>query len=189
MGLKPRAIREVYAEDRSVWRTWLARNHDRFAEVRLVFYRTSTGKPCIGYDEAVREALCFGWIDGIKHKLDEERYCFRFTPRSPKSKWSDSNKTRVAELEKQGLLRAPGIAVIDAARASGQWDKPARPPVPATIPCELERALAANPVARRAFGSLAPSHRREWWRYIADAKQESTRARRSAKCVAELLRR
>lgn len=186
MGAKPRPGREFYAEDRAAWRSWLATNHDTAREVALVFYRKALGKPCISYEEAVREAICFGWIDGIKRKLDDQRYSYRFTPRRPESKWSESNKRRVAELTEAGLLRPAGIAAIERARASGIWDKPARAPLPDRMPEELERALASSKSAHRAFFALPPSHRRNWLRYVAEAKQTATRARRAARCVSEL---
>ena len=102
-----------HAPDRAAWTAWLEAHHATAAEVFLVFYRKAVGKPTIGYDEAVEEALCFGWIDGIKHKLDDERYTYRFTPRRPGSVWSDSNKARVTRLAAAGKLRPPGQAAID----------------------------------------------------------------------------
>ncbi len=187
MGMKPRPAKDFYAPDRASWRKWLAANHARYTEVRLVFYRKGTGEPCVSYDEAVSEALCFGWIDGIKNKLDDQRYCFRFTPRRPSSKWSDSNKRRVALLTEQGLLRPAGIAAIDAAKASGIWDQQARSPVPTTMPVELVDALAAKSGAKQAFEALTPGRKRDWLRYVAEAKQVDTRVRRAAKVVSELV--
>ena len=186
MGMKPRPIREFHAEDRATWRAWLASNHDSCAAVTLVFYRKAVGKPCISYEDAVREALCFGWIDGIKRKVDDERYSFRFTPRRATSKWSESNKRRVAELAEAGLLQSAGIAAIERARESGVWDQPARPPVPDTMPDELREALAASEPARAAYEALPPSHQRNWLRYVAEGKRSDTRARRAARCISEL---
>ena len=187
MGAKSRRAPQFFAADRATWRSWLAANHGRATQVSLVFYRKATGRRCIAYDDAVQEALCFGWIDGIKHKLDDERYSFRFTPRRPGSKWSDSNKRRVALLTAQGLLQPAGIAAIERAKQSGVWDQPALSPLPATMPAELSWALAASAPAARAYDALAPSHKRNWWRFIAEGKQAETRERRAAKCVAELV--
>lgn len=186
MGMKVRASREFYAPERAIWRQWLSDNHDRYHEVALVFYRKAVGKPCISYEDAVQEAVCFGWIDGIKRKLDEERYSYRFTPRRPGSKWSDSNKRRVALLEEAGLLHPAGIAAIERAKASGIWEQQARSPVPDTMPVELQRALDAAPGAKQVFEALAPSHKRNWLRYVAEGKRVETRERRSARCVGEL---
>lgn len=97
-----------YAKTRASWRRWLTRNHAKADAVQLVFYRKATGTPCVSYDEAVEEALCFGWIDGVRHKLDDQRYTNRFTPRKAKSNWSAINKARVERLERDGLLQSAG---------------------------------------------------------------------------------
>jgi uncharacterized protein YdeI (YjbR/CyaY-like superfamily) len=88
-----------HAPDRDAWRAWLEDNHATAAEVSLVFHRKAVGRPTITHDEAVEEALCFGWIDGVKHKLDDQRYTYRFTPRRAGGVWSGINKTRIARLE------------------------------------------------------------------------------------------
>ena len=81
-----------YAPDRAAWRAWLAANGQAEREIWLIFYKKHTGTPCVSYDEAVEEALCFGWIDGLIKRLDDDRYAQRFTPRKPGSSWSESNK-------------------------------------------------------------------------------------------------
>jgi len=187
MGMKPRPSKDFYARDRAAWRGWLSDNHEKRTAVALVFYRKATGKDCVSYDDAVQEALCFGWIDGIKRKIDDERYSYRFTPRRAKSKWSDSNKERVALLTREGLLQPAGIAAIERAKKSGVWELQAKAQVPKSIPVELKRALANAATARAAYEALAPSHKRNWWSYIAEGKQAETRERRAAKCVIELL--
>ena len=88
-------MERVFAKDRAEWRQWLARNFARYEETWLVFYKKASGKQTVSYDHAVEEALCFGWVDGMKKKLDEECYAFRFTPRKAKSAWSKSNLARV----------------------------------------------------------------------------------------------
>jgi uncharacterized protein YdeI (YjbR/CyaY-like superfamily) len=174
------------APDRAAWTAWLEQHHASAPEVFLVFYRKATGKPSIGYAEAVEEALCFGWIDGVKHKLDDERYSYRFTPRRPGSKWSAINKQRIAALRAAGKLRPSGLAAIAAAEASGSWHLPSHPAPPARIPAELAAALRASPTARAAFDRMPPSHRRQWQLYVAEAKQSETRQRRAARVVAQL---
>ena len=175
-----------HAPDRAAWRAWLDEHHASAREIFLVFYRKSTKRASIDYAAAVEEALCFGWIDGVKHKLDDERYTYRFTPRRAGSAWSDANKRRIDALAAAGALHASGRAAIDAARASGDWDKPGRAPAPTQIPRELAAALARSKRAAAAYAALAPSHRRQWQRWIADAKQDATRARRAAKAVEQL---
>lgn len=172
-----------HAPDRAAWTAWLEQHHASAAEVFLVFHRKASGAPTITYTEAVEEALCFGWIDGVKHRLDDRRYTHRFTPRRPGSKWSDINKQRIAALRAAGKLRPAGLAAIAAAETSGSWHEPARP---AAIPAELAAALRASPKAKAAFARLPPSHQRQWQRYVHEAKQADTRQRRAAKAAAQL---
>jgi uncharacterized protein YdeI (YjbR/CyaY-like superfamily) len=174
--------------DRAAWTAWLEKHHATAQEISLVFLRKSTGKPTITYAEAVEEALCFGWIDGVKHKLDDERYTHRFTPRRAGSAWSAINKQRIAALDAAGKLRPAARAAIAEARETGRWDKPARGVVPAEVPAELTAALRAKPKAQAAFAKLPPSHQRQWQLYVHDAKQAETRVRRAEKAAAALAR-
>src|SRR5215468_6971753 len=96
--------------NRQQWRAWLAKHHASSAGVWLVFYKRHTGVKSIPYEDAVREALCFGWIDSLVKRLDDERYALKVTPRQPTSKWSDPNRKRWAELKEAGQLAAPGLA-------------------------------------------------------------------------------
>ena len=101
-----------YAADRSKWRAWLAANGAAEREIWLVIYKKHTGTPCVSYDEAVVEALCFGWIDGLIKRLDDDRYARRFTPRKPGSNWSESNKVRVRKMIAEGRMTPAGQATI-----------------------------------------------------------------------------
>jgi uncharacterized protein YdeI (YjbR/CyaY-like superfamily) len=172
------------ARDRAAWTAWLEDHHATAPEVFLVFHRKATGKPTISYAEAVEEALCFGWIDGVKHKLDDERYTYRFTPRRPGSKWSAINKQRVAALRAAGKLRPAGLAAIEAARSSGAWD--AERVVVSGMPAELAAALRAAPRAKAAFDKLPAGQRRLLQQWVHDAKQAETRERRAAKAASLL---
>jgi uncharacterized protein YdeI (YjbR/CyaY-like superfamily) len=176
--------RQFYPRDRAAWTAWLEKHHASASEVELVFYRKSTGKPTLSYAEAVEEALCFGWIDGVKHKLDDERYTYRFTPRRPGSKWSAINRQRVAALDAAGRLRPAGRAAF--AAVAGAPPAPART-APKTMPPDLAAALRAAPKARTAYDQLPPGHQRLWQRFVHEAKQADTRARRAAKVVSLLL--
>jgi uncharacterized protein YdeI (YjbR/CyaY-like superfamily) len=176
-----------HAKDRAAWRRWLQRNHDEREVVHLVFYRKATGKPCPTYDEAVREALCFGWVDGIKRKIDDERYSYRFTPRRAKSKWSETNKRRVAELEAEGKMRPAGRAAVAEAKRNGAWHAPPRADGKKTPP-ELAAALRRSKKARSLYDALAPSHRKQWNLWVAEAKKPETRERRAAKALEALPR-
>lgn len=175
-----------YAKDRAAWRRWLQRNHGRESEVLLLFYRKATGQPCVGYDEAVREALCFGWIDGLKQRVDEQRYTYRFTPRRKGSAWSPSNKRRIAELEAAGLMAPAGIAVLEAARNDGSYAVDARAPEVKEAPAELLSALRKDAAARKLYEALPPGHQRQWQRWIAEAKKSETRERRAAQTIVKL---
>jgi uncharacterized protein YdeI (YjbR/CyaY-like superfamily) len=189
MPRAPRATTETRRftpRDRAAWTAWLEKHHATEPAVALVFYRKSAGVPTISYAEAVEEALCFGWIDGIKHRLDDERYTYRFTPRRPGSAWSAINRQRLAALDAAGKLRPAGRAAIDAARASGAWDLPARANRPDEMPAELTAALRKTPKARATFDQLPPSHQRAWRGWVDQAKRAETRERRAAMAAAQL---
>jgi len=102
----------LYVTNREKWREWLERFHDKEKEIWLVFYRKNSGKPRIPYNDTVEEALCFGWIDSIEKGIDHERFAQRFTPRKPKSQWSETNKERVRRLLKDGKMTKSGLAVL-----------------------------------------------------------------------------
>jgi uncharacterized protein YdeI (YjbR/CyaY-like superfamily) len=114
----------VELERRKDWRAWLRDNHKGSTGVWLVTWKKATGKPQVSYDEAVEEALCFGWVDSKSRTVDEERTSLWFTPRKGKSSWSASNVARVERLEAAGLMRAAGRRAVDEAKASGRWPSP-----------------------------------------------------------------
>src|SRR5579863_1818145 len=105
----------VFAKARGEWRKWLGKNFARHEEIWLVFYKKASGKQTISYEHAVEEALCFGWVDGMKKTLDEECYAFRFTPRQAKSAWSKSNLARVERLIAEGKMMPAGLAAYNSA--------------------------------------------------------------------------
>ena len=156
------------------WRKWLADNHASESEVWLIFHKRHTGKPSVAYLDAVDEALCHGWIDGLAKRLDEDRYTRRFTPRRPSSKWSNINIKRYAALKKAGRLKAAGKA--RSPETGGRY--PAKPTVPLTMPAYLSRAIKAHPAAWAFFQSLTAKQQRYHWGWIHIAKQEETKQRR-----------
>ena len=111
----------VQLESRADWRDWLERNHETAVGVWLVTWKKPTGKPRVDYDAAVEEALCFGWVDSKSRSVDAERTSLYFTPRKPKSTWSESNVARIEKLEAAGLLRAAGRRAVDEAKRGGAW--------------------------------------------------------------------
>ncbi|WP_238420418.1 YdeI family protein [Gordonia sp. 'Campus'] len=164
------------------WREWLRDNHDSSAGVWLVFWRKGSGREPLDYDESVREALCWGWIDGHTRVIDTERRGMWFTRRGRTSGWSASNKARVAELAAAGRIQPAGQAVIDDAKARGLWtmfdDAEALIESP-----ELAAALDANPVARANWDAFPPSARKFGLAQLAMAKRPETKTRRIATIV------
>jgi uncharacterized protein YdeI (YjbR/CyaY-like superfamily) len=117
-----RSFERFYAKDRRDWREWLEKNHVASPGVWLIYYKKESGKPRVSYEDAVEEALCFGWIDSKSNTIDEERYMQLFTPRNPKSPWAPSNKKRVEKLIEEGLMMPAGLEKIEAAKKNGLWD-------------------------------------------------------------------
>ena len=173
----------VKARSRKVWRTWLQRHHGKAQGVWLVFPKKATGLPTVSYNDAVEEALCFGWIDGLMNPIDATHYKQMFTPRKAKSAWAQSNKDRVARLIDQGLMTPAGLAAIETARANGSWD--ALTAVESlTVPPELKKALDANARAKKHWPAFTESQRKQFLYWLASAKREETRVKRIAEIVA-----
>lgn len=166
-----------HPETRAAWREWLKKNHQRTEGVWLISYKKATGKPRIEYDDAVEEALCFGWVDSKPGKLDEERTMLYFAPRKSGSGWAKSNKQRVEKLLAAGLMAPAGLAKVEAARKDSSWS--ALDEVEElTIPPDLEKALAEYGQARDHFDAFPRSVRRGILEWIARAISLPTRARR-----------
>jgi len=174
----------VEAETAAEWRRWLAANHDRLAEVWLVFYKQHTGRACVAYTDALDEALCYGWVDSLVKRLDDDRYARKFTPRRADSAWSDVNRKRYAELAAGGRLAPPGVARAPTDR---------RPPTAylnktTTPPAYIEQALNKHPKARKAFDALAPSHKRNYIAWIDSAVREETKLKRLNEALRRIAR-
>jgi uncharacterized protein YdeI (YjbR/CyaY-like superfamily) len=176
--------RQRCLRSRRQWRTWLEKHHADEEELWLIFYKKHTGKKGLVYEDAVQEALCFGWIDGILKRIDDEKHTIRFSPRRRKSIWSPTNKKRVAKLIASGQMTKAGLAKIEEAKRNGQWDKADLLGPEPEVPSELTKALASSKKAQQNFANLAPSYRRQfvWW--VASAKRDETRRKR----VSEALR-
>lgn len=167
----------VHPRSRAEWRAWLQKHHARGEGVWLVSYKKATDKPRLEYDEAVEEALCFGWVDSKPAKLDDERSMLYFAPRKPKSGWSGINKERVERLIAAGWMAPAGLAKVDAAKADGSWNA-LDSATALEIPPDLEAALDALPSARAHFDAFPPSARRAILEWISLAKKPETRASR-----------
>jgi uncharacterized protein YdeI (YjbR/CyaY-like superfamily) len=167
----------VHPKTRAAWRAWLASNHTRPEGVWLITYKKAAGKPRFEYDEAVEEALCFGWVDSKPAKLDDERSMLWFAPRKPDTGWSRPNKERIERMVAQGLMAPAGLAKVEAAKKDGSWT--ALDAVEALeIPAALAAALAGHPDAARHFEAFPRSVKRGILEWIANAKKPETRARR-----------
>lgn len=174
-------------KSRQAWRSWLETNHRSRAEIWLVFYKRHTAKPSLSYDDAVEEAVCFGWIDGVRRSLDSERYMNRFSPRKATSNWSATNRRRVERMTQAGLMMEAGLRAVAQAKRDGTWraESPAAT-VDDSVPPELAARLKKNRKAARFFESLAPSYRRQFTLWINVAKRDETRQRRVEEAVALL---
>jgi len=170
------------------WHAWLAKNHSTKSEIWLLFYKQHASKPCVSYDDALDEALCFGWVDSIVKRVDDERYLRKFTPRKNGSVWSEANKRRVKRLIREGRMAQAGLARVREAKKSGEWFKRRFREKKLTVPAIFEEALAANKKALENFNGLAPSYRRNMVGWVLSAKKEETRRKRLAEVIGVLER-
>ncbi|MBO0720848.1 MAG: YdeI/OmpD-associated family protein [Blastocatellia bacterium] len=167
------ANKTIEIKSRREWRQWLNDNYDSQSEVWLVFRKRQTEVTPFSYTDAVEEAICFGWIDSLVKKLDDDRYARKFTRRVPDSKWSTINRRRYDDLKARGLLAAPGL---ERAPTDRSGDAP-RPSLEA-IPSYIEERLKANRRAWQFFEQLAPSYRRAYIGWIEAAKRKETKEKR-----------
>ena len=172
MGELPR----VQPDSRSAWRAWLEENHASSTGVWLVYAKKHSGIPSLTYNDAVEEALCFGWIDSKVNPIDDAFYRQVFTPRKPRSTWSALNRGRVERLLAAGLMTPAGLSVVDAAKDSGAWDA-WKHVDELKVPPDLENAIRANPKAGRNWASYTPSRRKAVLYRLAGAKRPETRSR------------
>jgi len=172
--------------DKLAWESWLAEHHASSPGVWLKIAKKGSGTPGLSDPEALEVAICFGWIDGQKGRLDDEHWLQRFTPRKPGSRWSKINTEKAAELIEAGRMRPAGIREVELAREDGRWDAAYAGQRDMTVPDDLERALAADDAARAFFATLSSVNRYAILYRIGDAKRPETRARRIAKYVAML---
>ena len=175
----------LYVTSREEWRAWLKKHYKSETEIWLIYYKKHSGRPRISYDEAVEEALCFGWIDSIVKKMDDEKFAQKFTPRRDSSRWSDLNKERLRKVIREGRMTKAGLAKVDLAML-GDEAQAKQSTGDADIPHFVKQALKANAKAWANFRSLSPSRRSAYVRLIMDAKKEETRERRVREAIALL---
>jgi uncharacterized protein YdeI (YjbR/CyaY-like superfamily) len=180
---------ELMVADAAAWRAWLQAHREDERGVRLVLAKKGTSEPTsLGYDDALTEALCDGWIDGQAWRRDAGTYLQRFTPRRPRSPWSKRNVGIAERLIAEGRMRSGGLAAVEKARADGRWEAAYAGQAQMEVPADLAEALAADPRAGATFAVLTSQNRYSiLWR-IGAAKRSDTRARRIEKFVAMLSR-
>lgn len=170
-------VEQVHLETRAQWRAWLAEHHATARGVQLISWRSGTGRPAVGYVEAVCEALCFGWVDSTSRRLDEERGMQYFAPRKPRSGWARTNKARVERLRAEGLMTEAGERAVEVAVANGSWTL-LDDVEDGLEPDDLRAALDAHPEARRHWDAFPPSARKVMLQWLAQARTSGTRTKR-----------
>jgi len=174
---------EISPKTRRAWRAWLQKHHATASGVWLLFAKKHSGLSSPSYNDAVEEALCFGWIDGLTNAIDDKRYKQLFTPRKPRSAWAQSNKARVARMIEQGLMTPAGRAAIETAKRNGHWETLDHVEA-LTVPRELQRAINADAFASKHWPTFTDSQRKQFLYWLASAKREETRAKRIEQIVA-----
>lgn len=173
----------VFFPSSSDFRKWLEKNHDKEFELLVGFYKVDSGKQSMTWSESVDEALCFGWIDGVRKSMNSESYTIRFTPRKIKSIWSDVNIKKVEDLTKKGLMHSSGLAIFEKRKESNSkiysYENE-----PVKLEEGFEKKLKANVKAWTFFNSQAPSYQKTAVHWIMSAKQEVTRLSRLEKLIA-----
>jgi len=176
-------MKPTYFPTPADFREWLEANHAKAKELLVGFHKKGSGRPSLTWPESVDEALCFGWIDGVRRSLGETSYTIRFTPRRPTSIWSDVNVARVKDLERRGRLRPAGRRAFAARRSEKTGVYAFEQKEPARLSKEQEAALRANRKAAAFFDAQPPWYRRTATHWIVRAKRRETRERRLARLI------
>ena len=169
--------------DRSAWRKWLERNHEKEKEVLLIHYRKDSGKTSLDHFDAVEEALCFGWIDSILKRVDNERFVLKYTPRKAKSIWSKVNRDKAEQLIADGKMTKAGLAKIEEAKKNGNWDNAYTSLIKDTLPDDLKQALLKNKKAWWNFQKFAATYRNMYIGWVNSSRTEATRRKRIAEVI------
>jgi uncharacterized protein YdeI (YjbR/CyaY-like superfamily) len=177
--------RTLYLTSRKEWRRWLARHHRSASEIWLVFYRQNSGKPRIPYNDAVEEALCYGWIDSIVKKMDDRRFAQRFSPRRPGSSLSEANRERIRRLRLVGKMTRAGLAAVGML----ETPKPARAPRAPILAPDLRAALQADPLVWRNFRLFPGSYRRVRIGWIEGARRRPKEFQKRLRYLVEMTRK
>lgn len=173
----------LYITDRKEWRKWLEKHHNTAKEIWLIYYKKHSGKPRIPYDDAVEEALCFGWIDSLVKSIDDEKYMQKYTPRKKNSIWSEINVKRCEKMIKESKMTDAGMILIEEAKINGKWDRAYTTKKIFEMPEDLEIALKKNKSAWNNFTKFAPSYKNNYIHWIISAKKEETKIKRISEVV------
>lgn len=184
----PDATRIREFADREAFEAWLAENHDSAPEIWLKLHKKGSGLRSVSNAEAIEVALCWGWIDGIRKGFDDKSFLQRFTPRGRKSIWSQINQEHIERLTREGRMRPPGVAQVEAAKADGRWDRAYASGRNMVPPDDLMAAIEADPAAREMFGQLNAQNRYALAFRVHNMKTPAGRAKRIAAFV-EMLKR
>ncbi|MGC4123227.1 MAG: YdeI/OmpD-associated family protein [Myxococcales bacterium] len=180
-------MKTLEVKSRSAWRRWLQTHHSREREIWLVFYKVGSPKRTFVYAEALDEALCWGWIDSLIKRLDDERYAQKFTPRADPRKWSPTNVAKMRELLAAGVVQPAGLAAVAPEVLQRIQDgQPVAKRPPPQMPAELGALLTEDAKADAFFRSLPPSAQRLFLGWVGQAKRPETREKRSKEAVALL---
>ncbi|MEO6723573.1 MAG: YdeI/OmpD-associated family protein [Ferruginibacter sp.] len=174
----------VFFANQSELRKWLKKNHKKEKELLVGFYKAGTNKPSITWSQSVDEALCFGWIDGIRKSIDEDSYTIRFTPRKPSSIWSAINIKKVEDLTEQGLMQPAGFEAFKN-RSEEKSRIYSHENERKELPAGFEKKIKSNKKAWEFFSSQAPSYQKVMLHWIMSAKREETRLSRLGKLISE----
>jgi uncharacterized protein YdeI (YjbR/CyaY-like superfamily) len=181
-------VEPLYFESPDAFRAWLEEHHATATEVLVGYWKAATGRPTLTWSGSVDEALCFGWIDGVRRRVDDERFTIRFTPRKPRSNWSLVNVRKVGELSAAGRMRPAGLAAFEARRAEDTGVYSFERDAPAELDAAGEARFRAEPSAWEWFSGQAPSYRRAALHWVTSAKRPETRERRLTQLIADSAR-
>lgn len=163
--------------NREEWRAWLEAHHSTEQEAWLYHFKKKAAGKSLSYEEAVEEALCFGWIDGILRGIDEQKYALRYSPRKPRSVWAESNKQRVEKLITEGRMTAAGLEKVAQAKANGEWDAATTREDTSAVPADLAEALSKHD-AGASFDRWPASRKKQYLHWLSSAKRAETRQKR-----------
>jgi uncharacterized protein YdeI (YjbR/CyaY-like superfamily) len=172
----------VYFQDQNDFRRWLEKNHNKESQIIVGYFKVGTNKPSMTWSQSVDQAICFGWIDGIRRSINNERYCIRFTPRKPTSIWSNVNIKKVEELKKKGLMKKPGLEVFNNRKYSKSGIYSFENDI-TKLDDGFEQIFKANKNAWDFFVKQAPSYQKTRSHWIMSAKQETTKISRLNKLI------